>query len=84
MQTAQIPRRVKALARLLALRFEIRYPLWRSEDISEDYWHAIDGYDVNLWCEDGELQVSAYSTFVNDEGFVETDYSNYVRLITRH
>jgi hypothetical protein len=78
-----IPRRVKAFGRLWAVKFIATNPNWRKGKTHEDEWHSFDGYDINLWCEDGYLSVCAYAEYEDEDGFTNTDYSGFAYLVRK-
>ena len=81
--TNEIPRRVKAFARLWSIKYTIANPKWRDGDAWEDSWYSFEGYDINLWCEDGYLSVCAYPETQHEDGFTMTDHSQYVYLVRK-
>jgi hypothetical protein len=79
-----IPRRVKAFGRLWAVKFIATHPRWKTGDPSfEDEWHSFGDYDINLYCDDGYLSVCAYAMYEDEDGFMNTDHSNYVYLVRK-
>ena len=79
----KIPTRTKAFARLWAMKFIAQNPTWRDGETYEDTWHAFGDYDLNLYCEDGYLSVSAYPMHKGEDGFMETDHSRFVHLVVK-
>jgi hypothetical protein len=78
-----IPTKVKAFGRLWAIKFIATNPRWQHGDAYIDEWHSFGGYDLNLWCEDGYLSVCAYAEYEDEDGFTNTDHSNFVYLVRK-
>jgi hypothetical protein len=76
-----IPRRVKAFGRLWAIKFIATNPRWQHGDAHIDEWYSFGDYDLNLWCEDGYLSVCAYAEYEDEDGFTNTDHSDFVYLV---
>lgn len=77
-----IPMRVKAYARLMAIKAMAKYPEWGEGGICIDEWRQVGDYDLNLWIEDSRLSVSAYALYKDHEE-LNTDHSDYVTLVDR-
>lgn len=78
-----IPRKARAFGRLWAIKFMMTNPGWRSGDVDHDEWHAFGDYDFNLYCEDGYLSVCAYAMFEDEDGFMNTDHSDFVYIVRK-
>lgn len=78
-----IPKKVRAFGRLWAIKFITQNPNWRNGEAYEDEWHAFGDYDLNLWCEDGYLSVCAYPMHEGEDGFMETDHSNFAYIVRK-
>lgn len=74
---------VRMFAQLMAIRWAGENPDWVSGDIEEDYWHHYGDYDLNLWCKNGLLRVSAYPTYKDERGDTATDCSSWVTIVNR-
>lgn len=79
----EIPTRVKAFARLWAMKFSIANPTWRDGEVHEDAFHSYRNYDLNLVCEDGKLMVVAYALQEDEFGNTVMNPSRFVRLIQK-
>lgn len=78
-----IPTRVKAFARLWAMKTIAQHPDWKSGDLEIDEWYDFSDYDINLWVSEGYLSVCVYPTFDDDDGWRATDHSNFVKVVQR-
>lgn len=78
-----MPLRVKAFGRLWAVKWMAENYGWASGEIEDDHWYQYENYDLNLWCEDGRLRVSAYATFKDEDGDTTTDCSEWVTIVDR-
>lgn len=78
-----IPTRAKAFGKLWAIKFIVSHPTWANGDTHHDEWHSFGGYDFNLYCEDGYLSVCAYSVYKDEDGFVNTDTSDFVYVVRK-
>lgn len=76
-----IPRKARAFGRLWAVKFKATHPNWRNGEAYEDAWSSFGDYDFNLYCEDGYLSVCAYAMYEDEDGFMTTDYSNFVYVV---
>lgn len=77
-----MPLRVKAFARLWAMRAMAKYPNWGDGGVCIDEWRQVGDYDLNLWIEDSRLRVSAYALFKDNEDLT-TDHSDWVTIVDR-
>lgn len=77
-----IPRKAKAFGRLWATKFILANPNWRNDGY-QDEWHAFGDYDFNLYCEDGYLSVCAYAMYEDEDGFMNTDHSDFVYIVRK-
>lgn len=78
-----MPLRVKAFARLWAMKWIAKHPDWAdSGGTYDDHWYQFGDYDINLWCEDGRLRVSAYALYKDNEDLT-TDHSDWVTIVDR-
>lgn len=57
---------------------------WTPEDKSmcADEWNTVDGMDLNLYVDGGQLTVTAYMVIRDEDGNESTDTDNYVTLMT--
>ena len=81
--TTQIPRRVKAFGRLWAIKYMTNHPFWYRGDDYCDAWYAYGDYDLNFYCEDGELSVCAYPMTMGEDGFMVTDHSQFTYIVRK-
>lgn len=77
------PRRVQALGKLWATKFIATHPNWKTDNTHEDTWYSFNGYDINLYCEDGYLSVCAYPEYIEDGGTITTDISTYTYIVKK-
>jgi hypothetical protein len=78
-----IPTRAKAFGKLWAIKFIVMNPTWRDGETYEDEWHSFGDYDFNLYCEEGYLSVCAYSIYEDENGFINTDYRDFVHIVRK-
>jgi hypothetical protein len=81
--TENIPRRVKAFARLWALKFIALNPKWQDGDAWIDEWHAFGGFDINIYCEEGYLSVCVYGLFEDEFGNMNTDHCDFICIVKK-
>lgn len=72
MNTTTIPSTVVDYADEWASEYVREHPTWASFGFWEDDWNSWDGYDLNLYIEDGVMTITAYETERDEFGFLKT------------
>ena len=74
-----IPASVKTKAHAWLKAWELSHPMWAKRNLHADIWYGLEGYDLNLYCEDGHLSLCVYEA---EEG-VPAGYNNAVYRIAK-
>lgn len=80
--TFEVPRNVRAFGRLWASKFILAHPNWKNGEVYEDAFRQFGDYDLNLWCEDGQLSVCAYPIRTTEDG-TQADYSKFTYIVRK-
>jgi hypothetical protein len=81
MKELDIPQRVERFGKSWAQYFAQAQPNWHEQH--HDAWHSYEGYDLNLWVEDGQLTMSVYPLIDDGTGFMTTDTSTWKTIVKK-
>jgi hypothetical protein len=84
MKTKDLPVSVTGFAKKWADDFLTANPKWkRDKEMCVDEWDTHDGYDLNLYCEDGHFSVCAYPLTTDDRGDTVADMDNMITIVQK-